>query len=274
VTETKDIANFVVDYPGNKYEPGLVERITEHVHQMTPQVLRRHYVEYERMIELADQNVMMLTESDRVEIAGAMKLIEDRLDEIIPKMAADIADHDRLSGYKTSLNWPDELPTHTKHIHFHFVELLEAWNLNPFKRDMTVSTVDEYAETHGETRFAFCSKESREDFLEFYGLDDFVVRRDDPVDEVDVYPNANVSKFWLLTLTNKFGKPEVESFLTTYRSAMNTLVAIHDERERAIRNDGGKIGFLCVDHFAARETHELMRIRHAREMLGAPNERR
>jgi hypothetical protein len=255
-------AHIVVDPRGNLYEPGLAERIAENVHTMTPKVLRRHYGEYERMLELADQGVIELTSSDRVEIDAAMALIAQRLDEIVPKMAADITDHDRLSGFKSSAAWPAELPEHTKLIHFHFVELIHAWNLNPFKRDMpAVASVDESAEAEGRSRFAFVTKGNRDGFLEFYGLDDFVL-----FEQSD-------ENFFYVELTNKFNREEANQFLTTYRSAMNTLAVIHEERERAIRNDGGKVGFICVDHFAAREVHELMRIRQAREMLGAPNAR-
>lgn len=186
-----------------------------------------------------------------------------------PTVSASIDDHDTLSGCKTSGNWPREANPLSLRMHFHFVELLEAWNLNPFKRnnDMATATVDEYAETKGVSRFVFVTKESLEDFLDFYGLDDFVIHKGETIDTPDG------STYWCVHLANSFGKPEAESFLTTYRSAMNTLSAIHDERERAIQTDGGKIGFICVDHFAARETHELMRIRKAREILGAPNER-
>jgi hypothetical protein len=75
----------------------------------------------------------------------------------------------------------------------------------------------------------------------------------------------------MLVLNNKFAASDVQQFMDIYKSAMNTLAVIHDERERAIVNDGNKVGFICVDHFTAREVAELMRIRQAREKLGAPN---
>lgn len=183
----------------------------------------------------------------------------------VPTVAAAVDDHDRIAGQKASNNWPSDANKSSRLIHFHFVELLHAWNLNPFRRELSTATVDEYAETKGVTRFVFCSKQSLEDFLDFYGLDDFVVHKGETID------TPEGSTWWCVHFTNKFGEPEANSFLTTYRDAMNTLAVIHDERERAIVNDGGKVGFICADHFAARETYELMRIRKARESLAAGN---
>ena len=188
----------------------------------------------------------------------------------IPTVSADIVDHEASTGFRSSNAWPASDETHDSHsellIHFHFCELIHAWNLNPYKRDVSTGTVsvDEYAEHLGISRFAFLSKESREDFLDFYGLDDFVVNR------VDADSEKN-NPYFFLTLTNKFHPNAVRDFLTVYKTSMNTLAVIHDERERAIRNDGNKVGFITADHFSLREATELTNIRKAREKLGAPS---
>jgi hypothetical protein len=241
----------------NLIEPGKASWFREHVHEMTPQVLQRNYVEYENKLRSFERGNLPLTESDRMEICEILAVLSARLDEVLPKMAADITDHDRLSGNRTTENWPEHLPHQTKLIHFHFCELAHAWNLNPFRRDASPVSVDESAEAEGRSRLAFCSKVARNDFLDYYSLDDFVLfERED-------------EHFFYIELTNKFDPREAQVFLNIYRSAMNALAVIHDERTRAIRNDGGKVGFIAVDHFAARETHELMRIKQARIELGA-----
>jgi hypothetical protein len=48
---------------------------------------------------------------------------------------------------------------------------------------------------------------------------------------------------------------------------MANLADIENERARAIRTDGNRVGFICVDHFTWRGTLELSRIRQAREAL-------
>jgi hypothetical protein len=175
---------------------------------------------------------------------------------------ADIRDHDLLSGNPTSKSWPKSTNSHASQlIHFHFCELIHAWNLNPFRRIEArgVAAVDELAEERGESLFSFTSKEGRDDFIGYYGLEDFVLPRED---------KGNTPFRWL-RLANQFALTDINAFMTTYRNAMMTLSIIHDERLRAIKNDGNKVGFLMTDHFCARELHELMRIRQAREKLGA-----
>lgn len=173
-----------------------------------------------------------------------------------PKTPASLNEHDQLAGYKSAQVWPSDANPHSLAMHYHFCELLGAWNLNPFKRieSIGVAGVDEIAETNGVTLFNFVSSAAREDFLDFYGLDDFVVSKKD-------------GAFYWVTLTNSFGTPEVTAFLDVYKSAMNSLANIEDERTRAIRNDGNKVGFICADHFNARELNELIKIRAAREAL-------
>lgn len=192
----------------------------------------------------------------------------------VPTISADIVDHEVSQGFRSSKAWPPGGTTHHELlIHFHLCELIHGWNLNPYRRDSSTATVDEYAEHLGITRFAFMSKEAREDFLDYYGLTDFVVSRvDADPNQNNNQPESNNQPYWFITLTNKFHPASVRDFLDVYKSAMNTLAVIHDERERAIRNDGNKLGFITADHFTAREAAELTRIRAAREKLSAPTE--
>lgn len=173
-----------------------------------------------------------------------------------PTIPAKINDHDQLAGHKSAQVWPTDANPHSLAIHYHFCELLAAWNLNPFKRveAIGVAGVDEIAETKGVTLFNFVSSCAREDFINCYGLEEFVVRKRD-------------AAFYWVTLTNSFGKPEVTEFLDVYKSAMQSLAVIEDERNRAIRNDGNKIGFICADHYVSRELNELMKIKYARDLL-------
>ena len=186
----------------------------------------------------------------------------------VPTISADISDHEVSQGFRSSNAWPPSDDKHDSHsellIHFHLCELIHGWNLNPYRRDTSTATIDEYAEHLGLSRFAFLSKEAREDFVDYYGLTDFVTSRVDPASGADQY--------FYLTLTNKFHPNAVRDFLTTYKSAMNALAVIHDERERAIHNDGNKVGFITADHFTSRELTELTKVRAAREKLGAPSE--
>lgn len=244
----------------NYIDPGKANWFREHIHEMSVPVLQRHYADFEAMMAQFERGNLPLTNADRMEIAECLAVISERLDDLLPKMSADIQDHDRLSGYRTTENWPEHLPHHTKLIHFHFCELVHAWNLNPFRRDTSTVTIDETAETYGISRVVFSSNTARNDFLDYYALDDFVVR--------DIKSNESSTYFWV-ELTNKFHPREAQYFLDVYKSAMNTLAVIHDERIRAIRHEGGKIGFITVDHFNAREVNELMRIKQARMELGA-----
>ena len=174
---------------------------------------------------------------------------------------ASINDHDALNGHSSRTNWPDNLHPVTLKVHFHLCELLHAWNAYPFKRveSFGIAAVDEWSERMGQTRFSFTSEESLTDFLDLYGLDDFELKRSGP---------NNGTDFWWLTLTNKFAREDVNEFLKVYAACMNNLAVINDERLRAIRTDGGKVGFICVDHFSAREAAELIRIKQARMILG------
>ncbi|GHF92409.1 hypothetical protein [Streptomyces griseosporeus] len=244
--------NFAV----NAIQPGRSKWFEAHIHEMSMQVLKRHLIEYENMLNSYREGNLPLTVSDRMEIDAIVTLLQDRLDEIMPKMPADIADHDSTRGWRTALDWPAHLPQHTLKIHYHFCELLTAWNLNPNRRDTSTVTIDESAEALGITRFVFCSNKGRDDFLDFFSLDDFVVRLWDD------------GTYAWLELTNKFNKAEAEQFLTTLRECVNMLSVIQEERNRAIRNDNGKIGYVLVEHFTSREFDVLLRIKQARSMLG------
>lgn len=204
----------------------------------------------------------VVSDVERAEIGAVLEIIEKRLDEITPTKAAQIEDHDRLNGCRSSESWPTWLHANTLRIHWHWCELLEAWNLNPFKRQESfgAATVDESAEAEGITRFVFPNVENRNDFIEAYHLEDFIRHLYNPSSEGD---------FFALTLVNNFDKTDAAEFLNVLKHATNQLAVIHDERMRAIRNDGGRVGFITVDHFNRRELHEMLRITQARNMLGA-----
>jgi hypothetical protein len=178
----------------------------------------------------------------------------------IPLQPAQVDEHDNFRAIPTRSEWPANLAPSTLKLHLHFCELVDAWNLNPFRRDTGVASVDQYAETLGKSRFSFTSKIALDDWLEYYMLDDFVVVRNEA---------TRSQAFHFITLTNKFLPSEIEQFLTTYRDAMQSLTVLEEERRRAIIMDGNKVGHLHVDHFNARETYELMRIKRARIQLGA-----
>lgn len=172
---------------------------------------------------------------------------------------AQITDHDMSTGFKSHGNWPVDCDSHRLKLHLHFRELVEAWKVNPYRREHTTCTVDELAESKGMSRFVFCSKESRDDFIIYYDLHDFVLRTIDP---------GPKGAFYWLELENKFTPNEVNKFLEVYNSAMNNLAAIEAERRNAIHVDGEKVGLVTTDHFTQRECYELDRIRRARSHMG------
>ncbi|MFG2268083.1 hypothetical protein [Streptomyces sp. NPDC048720] len=180
--------------------------------------------------------------------------------ELLNLIPAQIHDHDSIAMHPVKSVWPSNLAPSSLKMHQHFCELLMAWNINPFRSDPGTAAVDGVAETSGITRFSFTSRESMDAFIHFYGLRDFIV---------EVVHAKRSDSFHFLTLTNKFLPSDVEKFFTVYRECMMNLTSIQEERMRALRVDGGKIGHAFADHFAARETNELMRIRHARTELGA-----
>jgi hypothetical protein len=230
------------------------------VHSMSISVLHRHRVDLEN--KLAGN--LPLTQSDVATVNSCLSIVNDRIDAITPSVAAQISDHDVVvSKGRLKERWPAERSEASLLVHYHFSELVLSWNLFPFKRvsaEGHEATVDEYAEMQGITRIAFWFKESREDFLDHFELEDFVTSRQDPKEFGDA--------FWYVTLSNQFTTEQVNAFLDQYKASMNMLSVIHEERNRAIRTDNGKVGFACVDHFSARERHELNRIQRARQILG------
>jgi hypothetical protein len=173
---------------------------------------------------------------------------------------AQIHDHDNFRAVPTKSEWPSNLAPSTLKLHLHFCELVDSWNLNPFRRDTGVAAVDQFAETQGISRFSFTSKIALDDFLDYNLLDDFIVSRNEA---------SRSDAFHFVTLTNKFLPSEIEAYFTIYREAMESLTVLEEERHRAIRMDANKVGYVTIDHFCARETHELMRIKRARSALGA-----
>lgn len=247
---------------GNLIQPGLAQYYADHVHQMTASVVQRHYVNHQAQIDQCANGALPLTNADKSELAESLVVLGRRLDELVPKMAAGIDDHDKLNGNKARSNWPVHKQEQTLKIHLHFCELLDSWNFNPRKRQESLgnATVDEYAETQGKTRFVFCTIEARNDFIEMYQLEDFVVATHDP----------NVaSAYYFLELANQFSRDDANNFLDVYRQAVNTLAVLNEESQRAIRNDGGKVGFVTCDHYVTLQTFELSRISLARQTLGA-----
>lgn len=237
--------------------PGTAEWWREHAHEVPAKRL-----EGERALWGTIQSTAVLSDAERAEIDGTMKAIEKQLDSITPIQAAQIEDHDRLTGYRSSDNWPTWMHANTLRIHWHWCELLEAWNLNPFKRQESfgTATVDESAEVNGITRFVFPSLESAKDFADEYDLWEFTVGG---------IVDRNEHEFAYVTLVNNFDRALSAEFLNVVKHATNQLAIIHDERMRAIRNDSGRIGYITVTHFNQREQHEMNRISAARQKLGA-----
>lgn len=186
---------------------------------------------------------------------------------------AQITDHDEMAGFPASKAWPSDSSEHSLRLHLHFCELIHAWNLSPYRREAQrsqVASVNQEAETRGESQFSFVSLADRTAFVKHFGLDDFVSDTFDPKSgEPGVEPFTEISHFYLLTLNNKLGRLEINAFFRTYQNAMNNLSIIETERRRAISNDGNRVGFITSEHFAGREMFELSRIRTARVQLGA-----
>lgn len=245
---------------------GLSNWYRANVHEMVPDVLKRHRIELEGKMALYQKHLLPLTEQDRMEIVEAIATIEARLDEVLPKVPAAIDEHDHNIGDRAKLNWPVHLQPSTLKVHLHFCELIDSWRINSRRRFGSFVGVNETAEHEGVSGFNFDSEADLADFLAHYQLNDFVVNR--AKYEVPIsYEETRTTHY--LTLSNKFTAAEVNGFLDVYKSAVNGLAIIHDERRRATNVDGGRIGFLAVDHFNYRETVELDRITAARSILGA-----
>lgn len=185
--------------------------------------------------------------------------------------AAQVTDHDMFSTNSASTRWPqgnvvesngDYSSDLSIHMHQHFCELLAAWNLNPARTFQQAAYVYQDAELHGQSKFIFFNRESANGFIDTYKLNPFIIN----YTYVSGEPYSAV-----LHLANKFPLGDIREFLTVYRSAINNLATIHDERNTAIKYDGGKVGFMTVDHFYRREVVELERIAKARFELATGN---
>lgn len=230
-----------------------------HIHEMTVATLNRHRVEIENRLRMVSVGGLAVSPADQTTLTNCLELINTKLDELLPNVGANVSDRDVLNKGQIKERWPDELASHTLLVHYHFHELIFAWNINPYRRNPGSASVDEYAEQFGLTRLAFCGKADADAFIDHYMLDDFIVKIDDIAG----------SEFYFVTFSNKFATSDVNEFLEVYNSAMNAIAALHQERNRAIRNDGGRVGFACIDHYAQREGQELNRIFYARQKLGA-----
>lgn len=235
----------------------------DNVSQMAPDVLQRHQMDLEGKFTLHEKGLLKLSEADRMEIAEALQSVNRQLDEILPKIPAAIDEHDRSVGNRVHRNWPSHFQTSTLTIHLHFCELIDSWRIHPARTQRFTSYlgVAEEAEVKGNSAFNFDNKDDLNAFLEFYQLDDFIVSRDS-------FEGVNNRKFYHLILSNKFTPDEVNRFMNVYKSAINRLAGIAEERRRAINLDGGRVGFLTIDHFSFQEQVELNHILTARCELG------
>lgn len=196
----------------------------------------------------------------QAEFGECLKLVTNRVDELLPKVPATVTQHDHSIGDRVKLNWPAHFQASTMYIHMHLCELLYAWNLNPYRPALSAATVDEYSETLGLTRFVFPTRGDAQAFINQYAIIDFVVSE-------QFSPEDNEAA-WAVTFTNRFERDEVNGFLEIYNRAVVALTTIYDEQRRAVSIDNGKFGFVTADHFTTRETIELAKIRTAREKLG------
>lgn len=211
---------------------------------MTLDVLKRHHLELETY--------------DDSDAKNALTLVAARIDELLPKLPG----HAEVHANNVHTRWPLHLPYQTYRIHIHLRELLYAWNLSPCNTGGRDSSVDEFAETEGITRFVFSGRSDPGNFMDFHGLNDFLVGEIEGL-------SSPAGSFFYLTLTNKFHEDDVNKFLGVYGRSINTLAIIYEERRRAVQMDGGKIGFITADHFTTREQIALNNLRAAREALGA-----
>jgi hypothetical protein len=230
----------------------------DNVTQMPVKVLTRHQLDLEAKLALHEKGQFCLLEGSRMEIVEAIKVITERLDEILPKVPATIDEHDRNVGNRVHDNWPIHAQSTSLEMHLHFCELIDSWKLNPARRFVSNVSVILESEHAGISAFGFNDSRDLGDFVVNYQLGDFVV-------SVTASGTQNPNT---LVLSNRFTKEQVHPFLDVYKSVISRLASIHDERRRATNIDGGRVGFLSVDHFHTRETIELQRLMRARMELG------
>lgn len=258
---TDHAAHTAASYRRNLF-PDHANWYRDNVGEMSISVLNRHQSDLDGKLALYERNLLPLTETDRMEITESIRVIAERLDEILPKVPAAIDEHDRNVGNRVHDNWPEYLQKSTLQVHLHFCELIDSWRIHHKRRFTGHVGVNEAAEVKGESAFDFDSNEDLRDFLDNYQLDDFVVTRTS-------YQSVNNKTSYYLVLSNKFTAEEVNKFLDVYKSSVARLSTIYGERRRAVNVDGGRIGFIVVDHFATREVMEMERINAARTILGA-----
>lgn len=234
----------------------------DNVDEMPVDVLQRHRSDLDGKMALHEKGYFDLLEADRMEIVEALKVIEERLDEVLPKVPAAIDEHDRNVGNRVHNNWPEYLQRSTLQVHLHLCELIDSWRMHPERRSDGFAGANEVAETEGISAFDFDVVTDRSDFIDHYELDDFVVTQTQ-------YETHNGEQSYYLVLSNKFTPTEVNGFLDVYKRAINSLAIIADQRRRAMNVDGGKVGFITAEHFSSREAIELKRIEQARSVLGA-----
>lgn len=223
-------------------------------------VLRQHHKDLENKLNSS----LPFSEVERLEITGCLKVLEKRMDELLPKLPAAIDAHDHFSGDRVKNNWPEELGRTSMTIHLHLCELIDVWRVSSQRSSTTEITVDEVAETRGRSVFVFGSKSDAGDFVDHFLLEDFLLV--EPKATGFVGPDDTV--FFYIELTNKFHRDDVNNFLEVYNQAIMALTVIYEERRRALSVDNGKYGFVTASHFSARETIELNKISAARQKLG------
>lgn len=238
--------------------PTLSDWYAQAIPNMSLEVLKRHNVDLEAKLDFVG-NI------GREEIESALKLIHARIDELLPKTPADVETHDHFNGDRIAQNWPTELSREAMRVHMHFCELVYAWKLNPARTSHGDATVDEFAESNGISRFIFESRGDAGDFIDHFGLEDFITTW---ATKTGASHPVTERPFWYIELTNKFAPSDVHEFLGAYNSAIMALSVIYDERRRAVSIDDGKFGFVTADHFTARENIELNKITAARQKLG------
>ena len=245
---------------------GVAKWYVEHIHEMTPQILMRHIEDLQGQFKNHELGLTPLSDSSRMEIAEAIKVIEARLDEILPKIPAAIDEHDKNNGNRVHLNWPDYATSASRYIHLHFCELIDSWRIHVRRQSTALIAIDPVAEQRGQSGFAFDNEQDMCDFVDNYQLSHFVVGEPREFRAATEYATTKTSYY--LTLSNKFTPQQANTFLDVYKSAINNLAIIADARRRAMNVDGGHVGFMTVDHFAPREQMELIRISAARFTLG------
>lgn len=252
----------------NVIGPGTAKRIAETCVAMPLDVLRRHALEFENQLAAWESGKLPLTANDRLEIAESLRVLNNRIDELMPIVPASLGVGDLFRVEQVAERWPIELPTHTRQIHMHFRELAFAWQISPFRNTESSQTVsvDEFAETSGISRIIFETPQDAGNFVDHFDLEDFLLRKATPTGSN--HPTTG-RPFFYIELTNRFAREDVAAFIEVYSAAIMALSVIHAERRRAISMDNGRYGFVTSDHFTARETMELCKIAGARTKLGA-----